>query len=295
MHEVIQHHPLFRAFSPFEGWAQPGFEISFFGASLRDWLFTGASKGLNEKRKVFVGYPEPDEEYFEWIALLAAVATSTDRFTMFELGAGWGRWSVYAAKLCEQRSLPFQLFAVEPEPTHFEWLQMVFRDNGLDCAAHDLREAVVSPDGRPVHLAGKDDPRREYGHYIPSGIYGWARSLLLRHHLRKVKAVTLSELLRTCPAVDLIDMDIQGMESRVLASVSPEELRKARVIHVATHSPEVEAEVKALFTRAGWLNAFSFPCSSTTATPFGVLSFQDGVETWVNPSAPQVREMMRSR
>ena len=293
MPEVFEHHLLFRAFHTFEGWAEPGFEISFPGVVLRDWLFTGVSKGLAERRRVAAGYPEPSDEYFEWIAMLAAITTASGRFTMFELGAGWGRWSLYAARLCEQRSLPFRLTAVEPEPTHFEWLRMVFRDNGLDPADHDLRHAAISPDKRPVRIAGRDNPLHDYGDYVPTGIYGWLRCLLLRHRVRKVSAVTLAELLATCASVDLIDMDIQGMEAAVLGSVTAEQISKVRVMHIAVHSPEVAAQVRGVFQRAGWLNAFSFPCGSKAATPFGTFAFQDGIETWVNSSAATLVELMR--
>ena len=295
MPEPFRHHPLFQAFQQVEGWVEPGFEPSHYGASFRDWLFTGESKGLTERRWANVGNPDLGEEYFEWIALLAAVATAKERFRMFELGAGWGRWSVYAAMLCRQRELPFHAVAIEPEPSHFEWLQMVFRDNGLDPAAHDLREAAVAPNARQVGLAGIDNPRQEYGHYVATGIKGLVRRLRGGHQMRKVKAVSLASLLENDPRVDLIDMDIQGMEAKVLRSVSAEQLRRVRIIHVGTHSREVEGEIRKSFAQMGWLNAFSFPCYSKSETPFGLVDFEDGVETWVNPAAPCVLERIQAR
>ena len=131
-------HPLFRAFDEFDGLAAPGFETSYFGARFRDWLFTGQSTDIAQSGHIHVGYPPVAEDYFEWIALLGAVASAKDRFCMLELGAGWGRWSVYAAMLCRQRRLPFTLVAVEPEPSHFQWLQMALQDNGIDPREHHL-------------------------------------------------------------------------------------------------------------------------------------------------------------
>ncbi len=204
---------------------------------------------------------------------------------MFELGAGWGRWSIAAAMLCRQRSLPFHLVAIEPEPSHFEWLQMTFRDNGLEPAEHDLRLAAVMPQKGSVRLAGENNAHH-YGHYVTLGIGGLLRRLRNQHAARETDAVSLRELLEKYPSVDLIDMDIQGMEARTLASVPPELLRRVRIIHIGTHSPRIERELTGMFEQLEWINVFSFPGHSETKTPFGTVAFPaDGVQTWVNPAA----------
>jgi FkbM family methyltransferase len=285
-------HPLFHAFEEFDGWSAAGFESSYFGAQFRDWLFTGQPKGSTERRRVHVSYPPVAEEYFEWIALLGAVASAKDQFCMLELGAGWGRWSVYAAMLCRQRRLPFTLVAVEPEPSHFQWLQMVFQDNGIDPREHHLCEAAVVPSGHVVRLAGIDDPLHEYGHYVSAGLKSRLRVRRGRHAVREVKAVSLRELLIAHPKIDLIDMDIQGMEDKVIRSVPAEDLDGVRIMHIGTHSRGIEVRLRRMFRRAGWHNAFSFPCYSETRTPFGQVRFEDGVETWVHPEAKDVLELL---
>jgi FkbM family methyltransferase len=295
MPETLARHPVFERFRPFEGWVEPGFEASFFGAKFRDWLFSGESKGLNTGRVERVGYPELNEEYFEWIALLSAVATASQQFRMFELGAGWGRWSAFAAQVCRQRGLAVHLVAVEPEPSHFEWLQMVFEDNALETGEYELWEAAVTTKGGTAALAGEDDPRREYGHYVPAGLRGYLRLLRARHASRKVTAVNLEAILDRHPVVDLIDMDIQGVEAQVLAAVPPAKLRGVRMIHVGTHSRKSESGVRKLFIRLGWHHAFSFPCYSASETPFGAVQFEDGVEAWINPAAQELLEMINAR
>jgi FkbM family methyltransferase len=288
--EIFTHHPLFHEFRPFEGWVAGGFEPSYFGTMFRDWLFTGQSKGFTSGRQESVGYPPLNEEYFEWISLLAAVATGKDRFRMFELGAGWGRWSVSGAMLCRQRELPFHLVAIEPEPSHFEWLQMNFRDNGLDPAAHHLQKAAIARRGGRVWFAGKDDPKHEYGHYVPLGMGDLIRMVRGRFRSWKVDAVALGALLAQYPTVDLIDLDIQGMEYDALASVSPEQLRAVRLIHIETHTRTIEVRLKRLFDAMGWRNRFCFPCDSETRTPYGMVKFQGGVQTWINPECQDLLE-----
>jgi FkbM family methyltransferase len=295
MAEIFHHHRLFDTFQPFDGWVEAGFEAGPFGANIRDWLLTGESKGITTRRRCCVGNPDLSEEYFEWIALLAAVATARDRFRIFELGAGWGRWSIYAAMLVRQRGLPFHSVAVEPEPSHFEWLQMAFRDNGLDPVDHDLRQAVVGTSSSTVMLAETGCPKVNYGQYVAEGIQGLARRLRSRHEVTRVNAVALASLLETDSSVDLIDMDIQGMEAKVLSGVSARHLRNVRIVHIGTHSHGIEASIRASFRRWGWLNVWSFPCRSECSTPFGTVRFEDGVETWVNPAAETVLEAIQRR
>jgi hypothetical protein len=50
---------------------------------------------------------------------------------------------VRAAFAASQRKKGWHIIAVEAEPTHFEWMTMHFRDNGLDPASHTLVHAAV--------------------------------------------------------------------------------------------------------------------------------------------------------
>ena len=96
----------------------------------------GAYTGLPE---VTTSYPSIDEEYFEWIDILESVSSAKTQYVMFELGAGYGRWAVRAARALRQHgAMPCHLVAVEAEPQHFEWLREHFGNNGLDPQAHTL-------------------------------------------------------------------------------------------------------------------------------------------------------------
>jgi FkbM family methyltransferase len=285
-------HPLFRSFETYEGVAERGFEPSYFGARFRDWLLSGDSKGFSERRRAEVGYPPVCEEYFEWLALLAAVASAGDEFCMCEWGAGWGRWSIYGAMLCRQRRLPFKLIAVEPEPEHFTWLRMVLRDNGIDPDDHHLFEAAVVPSGKPVPLAGTDDPLHYYSHYVRTGLRGRLRVRREGHVVRTVQGVSPAELLRIHRPIDLVDMDIQGMEADVMESLKPEELDQVRIVHIGTHGRDLEARLERRFKDLGWVNAFRFAGGSERDTPSGKILFKDGVETWLHPDSAALAERL---
>jgi hypothetical protein len=74
------------------------------------------------------------EEIFEWIALAESVRAAREKFTMVELGAGYGRWLVAGAMLARRLrpGLPVKLIGVEAEQVHFAWMRRHFIDNGLD-------------------------------------------------------------------------------------------------------------------------------------------------------------------
>jgi FkbM family methyltransferase len=248
-------------------------------------LYTGESKGNDRRQLVHIESPPIDEEYFEWIALMTAVIHSRDRFCLAEIGAGWGRWMISAAALCRQRGIPFHLVGVEAEPSHFEWMKMVLRDNDIDPEVHDLRYGAVSDrDREAVLLTGPDPPEKVWGHRTirADELPNWVD--LPGYKLRTVPGFSLASVLAGCDRVDLVDIDIQGVEHEILEPAFDTLNAKVSVVHVGTHSTHAEESLRRAFQRHGWHNAFSFPCHNTTDTPFGLVSFTDGVETWVHPT-----------
>jgi len=290
-------HGVFDRFSPYDGWAEPGFERGFYGVSIRDWLLTGQSKGFHDRRAVYVEHPPVNEEYFEWIALLAAIVAARGRFCMAELGAGWGRWIVTAAVLCGRRRLPFRLIGVEAEPSHFEWMQMVLRDNDVDPAQHDLwYGAVTDHDRDSVMLTGPDPPETVWGHRTirPEELPAWES--LPGYKIRLVPGYSLKTLFAKHEYVDLVDMDVQGTEFDIMSSSFDTLNAKVGVVHIGTHPPSsVEKSLTKAFRAHGWVNAYSFPCHKDADTPFGRVTFVDGVQTWVNPARADVLALLREQ
>jgi len=243
-------------------------------------------------------YPGFDEEYFEWIDVLETVCEARDRFTMIELGAGYGRWLVRAvAALRVVNPLPFRLVAVEPEPTHFGWLHEHLRENDIDPSDHVLVEAAVTAHGRPVpfHVG---NAAGWYGQAIadPSALHSapvralrrlmarWRHSDAAATSVVRVPSVTLQDLLADLDRVDLVDLDVQGAEADVLGAAIDALDRKVRRVHVGTHAAEIEEALRVLFRGRGWQAIHDFPCLKASATPYGEIGFNDGVQTWLNPA-----------
>lgn len=99
----------------------------------------------------------------------------------------------------------------------------------------------------------------------------------------EVGVLPLDVILADEPLIDPIDMDVQGAEAEIIeASVRFLEARVKR-LHIGTHRHDIEARLRTTLHRTGWYKVWDFPCQSTVPTPFGVVSFFDGVQGWINP------------
>lgn len=252
----------------------PGLNVNFLGQR--------TDPTIDPSKTSSAGYPAISEESFEWVAVLEAVLEAHKTFTMFELGAGYGRWlvaAVCAARL-KRPDLTFKLVAVEPEPTHFQYLIQHFLDNGLKPQEHRLIEAAVNATGERVHfIAGH--PKEWFGQAIvPEGFlmddYPMARTI-------ERETARLIDLLGPHAYVDLIDVDIQGAELEVVLSSMDAMTGKTRRAYVSTHSAETHSRLAHAFMSAGWtLLEMHGWTGQEEETQFGPISFIDGIQHWVN-------------
>ena len=223
-------------------------------------------------------------EASEWQALLDAVADASGRLTMLELGAGYGRWTVFAVAAIRRYrpELKYRLVAVEAEPTHFRWLKQHTRDNRLRrwsrAGSCKLVEAAVSREnGRDSFFFG--DPAAWYGQALVRPENASAQAAVT-----EVRTVRLSTLLEPLEHVDLIDLDIQGAELEVLDEAAAS-LGHVRRVHVETHLDVVDQELPAVFERAAgdWVSEIAIPLGAQHATPLGDADFSGGgVQLWRN-------------
>ena len=82
------------------------------------------------------------------------------------------------------------------------------------------------------------------------------------------------------------DCDIQYAEGRVIPASMEAMTRKVKRVFVETHSSDIHEIVYRAFESHGWecrdKYGYVHGCPSVEATPFGPISFQDGIQCWVN-------------
>lgn len=273
----------FRSIQKWEGETPPGM--------IRDWLggvTSGSFLGLDKQQaRARDGWEKPaaNEEWWEWYDILCAVQAAEKTFTMYELGAGYGRWCVNALGLIRQLGLDLvpRYLAVEAEPTHFDYLMQHFRNNGLDPTKHDLIQCAVA--GEPGEVSFVIGHSEEWwGQAIVPETYDPAKQGFHEARNIKVEAVTLSSLIPDGLMIDIIDMDLQGAELGVVVESIDVLSRQVRRLHIGTHSKEIEEGLRELLPRHGWICHADFSCLQENDTPFGPVPFVDGVQSWTNPA-----------
>ena len=83
--------------------------------------------------------------------------------------------------------------------------------------------------------------------------------------------------------VDLIDIDIQGIEDDIIDASLSALNRQVRRLHIGTHSHAVEDRIFAALRGADWLCCHSFRSGLPAETEYGSVRFGDGVQSWLNP------------
>lgn len=297
---AVPPHPVFEPYRPWAGDADAGWDVNFLGVRTRVAFFSLMEQlgDFSELRSIEAGLPVPNEEYFEWIALLEAVAEAEGSFVMVELGAGWGRWIANGvAALRMRRPLPYHVVGVESEPTHFKWMQQHLECNGVDLGCSTLIEAAVAPEDGTVWFE-VGSPADWYGQAIVGPPAQGDRTLLRRkvdalfgrrrvqpetRTVQQVRAVSLGSVLNDIARADLLDLDIQGAEAAVLEPAADVLDAKVKRVCVGTHDVDNELRVRELFGGLGWECAYDYPSNGVSDTPWGRILFQDGVQVWVNP------------
>jgi len=279
-------HPIFTKFEPWEGVVPACFDVISYGSFTRR-SFYGLPDHKSERfRKKLL--PAKSEEYFEWIDLLESIDSARESFTMVELGAGYGRWLVQAAVILRnQKNIPFHLIGVEAESNHYKMMHQHFIDNGLNPKDHELIQAAVTDTDGPVYFTEGHSEEWWGQAIIPSKDtkFGeWPEATVT-----EIPSISISKILETVNYVDLMDIDIQGAEAKAIRNSLQSINSKVRRIHIGTHSHKNEEELYANFSKFGWICCNNFPCLSTSETPYGPISFEDGVQTWINPNVTTKR------
>lgn len=293
------HHPVFGEFLPLPA-PRDGVDTDYLGVRTQAAMLP--PHWVSPPLADLPGLPPFDEEYFEWIDVLEAVQVARASFTMVEVGAGYARWGARAAVAARRRGLSVRLGVVEVEPQHLIWAREHLAAAGVSGDDVEWFEAAVGaepgetvflvemPEGRPGNT-----PREWYGQAVTWAAMREAkdagRSYCGRPLMEmpdgwlgvKVPVQTLSPMLERFEVIDLVDFDVQGAESDVIAESVKVLSARARRLHIGTHSRKIDAALPRILAPAGWQCLRSYPCLRWNNTPYGWIQFNDGVQTWVNP------------
>ncbi|MBM0203770.1 FkbM family methyltransferase [Micromonospora sp. STR1s_5] len=270
-----------------------GFVTDFIGTRTR-------TTSLWDVARVFDGTvmprPVPHDlfEAIEWVGLLKAVLSARDgRFTMMELGAGWGPWlaaGAVAARLQDLRNV--RLLGVEADPGRFALMERHLRDNAINPAEHRLVKAAVGVEAGHARWprimdpanAGGARPVREEGASLDADDAAYMSGAL--HEYVEVEIVPLARLLAQEPIWDLVHVDVQGWEAKLCAGCIEPLNSQARWLVIGTHSRVLDGQVIETLHKAGWVlenekpTRFKFDPEKPSLDSMAEI---DGAQVWRNP------------
>src|ERR1700687_678242 len=238
----------------------PGFLISGIGQVFRvdhdETTRAAAELWANKRGAPSLPWSWLHEEIYEWIALAEAARAANEKFTMVELGAGFGRWIVAGSLLARQfhPNIELKLIGVEADPIHFRWMREHFIDNGLDPDCHILVEAAIDVSSGIAQFCRSENAGMDYGQHIAQESDDTSRL-----PPTPVPAIGFSDLLRQHDYIDLIDVDIQGHERIIIPAGMEAMSKRVKRAYISIHEPkEIGEEVADSFSSRGWIKQASF-------------------------------------
>lgn len=255
--------------------------------------------------------PIPDDGYrsedVEYAALGRAIAHASGTFRIIEVGAGWAPWVVAGVHIARRKGLAAFGIAVEADATKCAWAMQHARDN--DVTAELITgspQEIVEQLGREhaadllvVNAAGWHTTTTLQFPAIPDDDMGGAiwtlpgtdvdyRGAHLDHY--DIPAIAIAEILTAARQgehlIDLLHIDVQGVEFELLEPAAGAVQDCTRLMAVGTHSRLSEGRLQEFFLSRGWGLLIDAPCTARFTMTHPTLSgftVQDGNQLWENP------------
>lgn len=240
-------------------------------------------------------FPVPDDgfhaETLEYVAVCDSVHRATSKYSIVEIGAGWGPWISLGGVLARNKGInDIYLIGVEAHPDRFELMknQLLVNQlrpytdlnvtdfNGTHCK---LLQGAASSESKTLWFPKVSvlDMGVAASHENRSDDY---RGLNVQNF--PVPGLTLDEIIGDLE-IDLLHIDIQGMEFELLESGIDLVNDRIKAMMIATHSRVIEGQLIELLYRNGWYLHREKPCIvgwRTSPASIEAMTQVDGCQYW---------------
>lgn len=272
-------------YRPAEG--RDGYVTNFVGAVAR----TSIRHSFAPLSGSVQGLPFPDSFHgdpVEWVGVLRAVSEAQGRFSVAELGAGWGPWLVASSLAAKARGISdIYMTGVEADAGHFAAMSQHLLDNGFSPEAHRLLQGAVGPVSGTAFFPIIES-ERDWGAAAVFSADAVPPTIDYRgNRLRytTVRAFDIDEILADRALFDLVHVDIQGTEREAIPAGLEVLNRKVRWLVIGVHSRAIEGMLIETLSQAGWQLTNEKPTQFRLATdrPITIAdTFSDGTQVWRN-------------
>jgi hypothetical protein len=267
--------------------AKPGHLVNFLGVAMN----VAFMPILAEHAGTVEGPPIPANwhaEMAEFAAALRAVDLARDRFTMIELGCGWGCWMNNTGAAARRRGLNIHLIGVEGDAGHIGFAREALATNGVDAKDYTLWRGVAGAQSGIALFPRQDQSGEDWGleprFDLPANVRA---ELLASGRYDELPVLALADIIGTRRRVDLLHMDIQGGEADFVHDCLPTLVERVAYLVIGTHSRAIEGRLMTDLIGAGWILEVERPSDFVMSDSRPVTTV-DGIQGWRNPrlSAP---------
>jgi hypothetical protein len=224
----------------------------------------------------------------EWAAALravdGAVKRAQERFTIIELGCGWGCWMSITGVAARRLGLDVRLIGIEGDAGHLAFAREAFEVNGFAPSQVSLHHGIAAGGHGTALFPKQDHAGRTWGLEPLFGVSDAQRDAAVASGtFDALKMMTLADLAEGHARIDLLHVDIQGGEADFVSASLDVLTKKVAYLLIGTHSRQIEGRLLEIMLGAGWYLEIERPAllDLTTASPIVTV---DGVQAWRNPA-----------
>ena len=263
--------------------AVPGYLTNVFGVRIEPAFFPPLLDPL-------AGQVEEDclpnnwhADLAEFAAALRAVECARERFTMIELGCGWGCWMNITGVAARRLGLDVHLIGVEGDEGHVAFGHRSMAENGFDAATYEIQRGVAAATDGVALFPRQDVPGAGWGSEPVFGASDAERERAIAAGTHDaVEMIALPRVAAGHDRIDLLHVDIQGGEADLIAGTLPFLREKVAYLLVGTHSRPIEGRLYELLQGAGFKLEVDRPLIQNMDFDPPITAV-DGVQGWRNP------------
>ena len=219
----------------------------------------------------------------EWSAALRAVDLSGDRFTMIELGCGWGCWMNNMGAAARRTGRSVKLIGVEGDPGHVQFAKEALARNGFDETEWTLINGIGAGVAGTALFPRQDQAGDSWG---LEPVFGATPEQLAAAEasgaFQVLPMISLRDITGPHERIDLLHIDIQGGEADLVEACLDVMSEKVAFVVIGTHSREIEGRLFDILLRAGWALDMERPAILTLEHGAPMVTV-DGLQGWRNP------------
>ncbi|WP_084113135.1 FkbM family methyltransferase [Belnapia moabensis] len=263
---------------------RPGYLTNFLGVIIDPKFFPtilGDRAGLVESMPIPANW---HADIAEWGAALRAVDLARHRFTIVELGCGWGCWLNNAGVAARRAGLSVHLIGVEGDRGHLGFAEEAIATNGFRASEYTLHHGIASATPGTALFPSQDQAGLHWGlepvfHATEAQWEAAKRS----GEYEILPMLHLADVVAQHSRVDLLHVDIQGGEVDLVEGSLPLLREKVAYLLTGTHSRVIEGRLCTALHQSGWTLEIERPAILDPNNLTGPVVV-DGVQAWRNPT-----------